>query len=121
VKDKTRHSLTKGDTGSQASSLAENADARVALTFDAAEFSHFLKDTDWTEAQKREFTEALWQIVVNFVDLGFSLHPVQQVIDPTKTLEGDGPSVVPSNNITSQPETKTVSCSQEHKAARMDS
>lgn len=61
--------------------------SRPALTFDPQEFCHYLADSDWTQEQKVEFIEALWQIVVSFVDLGFDLHPVQRVIDTSSILE----------------------------------
>jgi len=71
---------------------------RPALSFDAQEFCHHLADCDWTEEQKVEFIEALWQIVVSFVDLGFELHPVQRVIDAPSTLELDSVDVLGSLN-----------------------
>lgn len=72
--------------------------SRPALTFDAQEYCHFLADCDWTEEQKREFIEALWQIIVSFVDLGFDLHPVQQVMESPRTLELDSGDVLDSIN-----------------------
>jgi hypothetical protein len=67
-----------------------------ALTFDPEEYRHFLADSDWTDAQKDEFTKALWAIVLNFVDLGLGVHPFQQVENRTPTLAEDSPSVVSS-------------------------
>jgi hypothetical protein len=32
-----------------------------------------------SEADKRLFIEALWSIIMNFVDLGFGIHPLQEV------------------------------------------
>lgn len=75
---------------------APDAPARAALTFDAHEYCHFLADCDWTEEQKREFIETLWQIIVGFVDLGFDLHPIQRVMDAPKTLDADSASVLDS-------------------------
>ncbi len=76
-----------------------------ALTFAPEEYRHFLADCDWTDAQKDEFTEALWGIVLNFVDLGFGLHPLQQIGSRTATLAAESPPVVgfefnSSNNMT---------------------
>lgn len=71
---------------------------RPVLSFDPKEFCQHLADCDWTEEQKVEFIEALWQIVVSFVDLGFDLHPVQQVIDAPSTLELDSGDVLGSSN-----------------------
>lgn len=70
-----------------------------ALSFDPHEFCHYLADSDWTEEQKVEFIEALWQIVVSFVDLGFDLHPVQRVIDASSGLEADSSAVLGSLNL----------------------
>jgi hypothetical protein len=82
----------------------EGRSGAPALSFDAEAYRHFLADCDWTDEQKDEFTEALWQIVLNFVDLGFGLHPAQQVGNNMPTLAADSPSVVASdensNNIT---------------------
>lgn len=77
---------------------AAHAPARAALSFDAQEYCHFLADCDWTDEQKREFIETLWQIIVSFVDLGFDLHPIQQVMDSPKTLDGDSISVLECRN-----------------------
>jgi len=71
---------------------------RAALAFDANEFCHFLADCDWTESQKTEFIEELWKIIVGFVDLGFELHPVQQVMDCPKTLDDDSHVMLGSSN-----------------------
>ena len=67
---------------------------KLALAFDAREYCQFLADCDWTEEQKLEFIETLWKIIIGFVDLGFDLHPVQQVIDDRNTLDGDSVSVL---------------------------
>jgi hypothetical protein len=75
-----------------------HAPTKAALTFDPQEYLHFLADCDWTEEQKREFIETLWQIIVSFVDLGFDLHPIQQVMDSPKTLEIDSISVLDSDS-----------------------
>lgn len=52
-----------------------------SLTIDWELYGQMLDASDWDEDQKREFITCLWSIVVAFVDLGFDIHPVQQVID----------------------------------------
>ena len=48
------------------------------LSVDWELYAEYLDDTELNDDEKREFLEALWSIIVSFVDLGFELHPVQQ-------------------------------------------
>lgn len=61
------------------SPVKDHATAMPALVFNGADYQRFVCDGDLTEAQQRELLETLWTIVVNFVDLGFRIHPIQQV------------------------------------------
>ena len=79
-----------------------------ALTFNPAEYLSFIEASDWTDLQKLEFIDALWLIVVGCVDMGFAIHPVQQALDETKTLELDSPSVVSSQRNSNNIETGIV-------------
>lgn len=90
-----------------------------ALQFDAAAYIHFLDGCDWTEAQKLEFTEALWQIVCQFVDLGFGLHPVQEAT-ASKTLDVDSPSMLALDGI-SDSKDESAAAAFELAAGRTDS
>jgi hypothetical protein len=49
-----------------------------ALTLDYALYERYLADSGLSDAEKREFLDALWSIIVSFVDLGFGVHPLQQ-------------------------------------------
>jgi len=49
------------------------------LTIDWELYGQHLEDSDMSDAEKRKFIEALWSIVVSFVDLGFGVHPAQLV------------------------------------------
>lgn len=51
---------------------------RPSLTIDYDLYQKHLDETDMSEAQKRAFLDALWSIIVSFVDLGFDVHPLQQ-------------------------------------------
>ncbi len=51
------------------------------LTIDWELYGKYLDESDLSDAEKREFLETLWSIVVSFVDLGFGVHPLQQVTD----------------------------------------
>ncbi|MEO1537897.1 MAG: hypothetical protein AAFR73_09215 [Pseudomonadota bacterium] len=50
-----------------------------SLTVDVEKYQEFLDGSDMTDAQKEEFLQALWSIIVNFVDLGFGVHSLQEV------------------------------------------
>lgn len=55
----------------------ETAPPKLTIDWDA--YLPFFEDEDIPEEQKRELIEALWSIMVSFVDLGFGIHPAQQV------------------------------------------
>lgn len=57
-----------------------------ALQFDPQDFMEFLEDGELSEAQAVEFLDALWVIIVGFVDLGFNISPVQSVL-PVQEFE----------------------------------
>ena len=48
------------------------------ITVDYEKYAHFLDDSELTEQQKQEFLQTLWNIIVEFVSLGFDVHPLQQ-------------------------------------------
>lgn len=49
------------------------------LTLDVSRYEALLADFDLSEEERVAFLEAMWNVVVSFVDLGFDLHPLQQV------------------------------------------
>ena len=71
-----------------------------ALYLDIEKYEHFLEGMD--EAQKREFLETLWAIIVNFVDLGFGVHPMQQVLEDSELFSVDPDSQISDNNSVSK-------------------
>lgn len=60
-----------------------------SLTLDVDYYQSFLDDADIPEDKRRELIETLWQIVVNFIDLGFGIHPLQQSGQKVAIAEGD--------------------------------
>lgn len=58
-----------------------NQNSAPVIELDVAYYQQFLDDADITDAQKRELIETLWTIVIQFVDLGFGIHPLQQARD----------------------------------------
>jgi len=65
------------------------------LTINYELYEHYLEGSDLTETQKREFLDALWAVIVSFVDLGFGVHSLQQV-----NSDGCGQMEIPVEFIT---------------------
>jgi hypothetical protein len=59
------------------------------VTFDVSRYEHFLEDQGLSAEQKRAMLEALWSIIVGFVDLGFGVHPVQQACGQNRDEESE--------------------------------
>lgn len=72
--------------------------ARPRLTVDLARYEAWLDGSDMTPGQKAEFIDALWTIIVAFVDLGFGVHPLReacgQVAETDSSSAAAGPDVV---------------------------
>jgi len=71
--------MTEDKTGKMKSELGVAKKAPPTLTIDWELYGKYLDESDLSDAEKRKFLETLWSIVVSFVDLGFGVHPVQQV------------------------------------------
>lgn len=59
---------------------APDAPSAAVAPFDAEEYRKYLDDIEGTEEQKLEFLRTLWWIMSAFVELGFNVDPVQQLI-----------------------------------------
>lgn len=66
---------------------ATSAPAKPSLGIDAEYYQSFLDDYDIPDAQKRELIEALWAIIVQFIDLGFGVHPITSIQGQQQTDE----------------------------------
>lgn len=58
------------------------------ISIDYECYGHYLENAGLNDAQKREILDALWTVIVGFVDLGFEVRP------GTKSLDGDSGSMV---------------------------
>jgi len=65
--------MTTASSGTQKSKAGP-----PTLTIDWETYGKYLDDSDLSDAEKREFLQTIWAIVVSAVDLGFGVHPVQQ-------------------------------------------
>ena len=79
----------------------ETAPPHLSIDWDA--YLPLLENEDISEEQKRELIEALWSIMVSFVDLGFGIHPLQQVCGQDISLaELPAADVLNLDNIASE-------------------
>ena len=58
-----------------------------SLTVDVEKYQAFLDGSDMTDAQKEEFLQGMWSIIVSFVELGFGVHPLQEVCGKTAEID----------------------------------
>ena len=64
-------------------------DRQKGLSIDWGLYRRTLEDTELSDEDKEAFIEALWTIMVAFVDLGFRLNPLPEIcgeIDPLAAL-----------------------------------
>lgn len=54
---------------------------RPSVEIDTAKYQKYLDDPSLNDAQREEVIRALWSIMIIFVDLGFGVHPAQQVLE----------------------------------------
>lgn len=73
--------LESFNTSAEAGLISASANNPRDVYIDYARYEHLLENSDLTEDQKQEFLGVLWNLVVNFVDLGFGVHPMQQALD----------------------------------------
>jgi hypothetical protein len=50
------------------------------LTLDMALYEHYLEDSLLSDPEKQELLQMLWNLMCEFVLLGFGVSPIQQVI-----------------------------------------
>lgn len=63
--------------------------ARPSVEIDIARYQGYLDDTSLDDDQKEEMIKALWVIMTAFVDLGFGVHPAQEVCGQVPELVAD--------------------------------
>jgi len=58
--------------------MKDTQNPRPTLHFDYDRFAPLLDDPALSEDQKRQVLEALWTIIVSFVELGFQVDPAEE-------------------------------------------
>ncbi|MEL6218153.1 MAG: hypothetical protein AAFR79_06755 [Pseudomonadota bacterium] len=96
-----------GPNGSTMTANTAEAPRKTILEVDVARFQHALQIADASEAEKAEYLQLLWEIVVQFVDMDYGVHPVQQCCG--QLHEGDAQAAIAASDAVhwrEQPSTK---------------
>jgi hypothetical protein len=75
---------------------------KPALTIDYTAYEHFLENSDASDEEKRELLETLWNVICEFVAIGFNVHPVQQAMQDKNSgqVEKNTRQPTPANHDT---------------------
>ena len=79
IRDRVKEDDAQKQAPFAASAPHRGSPAKPLILVDYERYAHLLDDEDLTEDQKQEFLQTLWSIIVEFVSLGFNVHPLQQV------------------------------------------
>ena len=72
----------------QSKTREQQTPASPALSLDPQEYLTFLDECDWSDQQKREFIQALWQIIVSVIEMNSGMHPVQLAAESKRAGTG---------------------------------
>jgi hypothetical protein len=56
-----------------------DATAKRMIKVDVDRYQSYLDGTNLTAGQKEQFIQDMWLVMMSFVELGFEVHPVQEV------------------------------------------
>lgn len=56
-----------------------DATAKRMIMVDVERYQSYLDGTNLTSGQKEQFLQDMWLVMMSFVELGFEVHPVQEV------------------------------------------
>lgn len=56
-----------------------DATAKRMIKVDVERYQTYLDGTNLTAGQKEQFLQDMWLVMMSFVELGFEVHPVQEV------------------------------------------
>lgn len=78
--------------------------SRPIITVDVEKYQGYLDGSGLSQAQKEEVLQAMWLIIVSFVELGFGVHPAQEACGKTLLLGEDASQTAPDEVSSRQPE-----------------
>ena len=98
------NSKAKSETASHIVGAVGTAPPNI-LHVDTARFAHHLESWDASEDEKAEYLTLIWRIVVQFVDIGYGIHPLssatQESCGQASEKTGHG-AAAPENGLESR-------------------
>lgn len=83
--------MNDSDDGRESPRIAFEEAAKPSVEIDVEKYQALLDDPDLSDTQKEEIMRALWMVMMAFADLGFGVHPAQEVCGkPEQTLDVSG-------------------------------
>ena len=76
----------KISAGQQDLRVTFEAATRRIIKVDVERYQSYLDDTSMTDQQKIDFLQALWLVMVSFVELGFEVYPIQHVCGKASSI-----------------------------------
>ena len=74
--------------------------AKRTMTVDVDRYQKYLEGSELTDAEKDQFLQTMWQFIISFVELGYGVHPLQEVCGKnTGTLSSGAKDALDSNHI----------------------
>lgn len=85
--------------------LSENfaSSARRIVTIDVEKYQTYLDGMDINDERKEEFLRSMLSMILAFVDLGFSVHPVQEVCGKDKIGANQRPEGAVDGVLSNEP------------------
>jgi len=79
----------KSSVGREDLRVKFDAAARRIIQVDVERYQAYLDGTSMTDQQKRDFLQAMWLVMISFVELGFEVHPIQDVCGKSLSISNE--------------------------------
>lgn len=80
---------TEGTTLVEQFESASPPVGKKALLIDVARYQHLIDESGLSDTQKEEFLKSLWAIMISFVDLGFTVQPLEESCGKVRSAPAD--------------------------------
>lgn len=79
-----------------------------SLILDVEKYEHYLAESDASEEEKEELLHALWNLICEFVTMGYGVHPVQQALKDQDCGQVDIPACAATHDDSSMVESENA-------------